>query len=86
MRSNGANEHEVETFNEDYLRSIEDSMTQLVVTARAEMDEILKKDGKLSARPEIVSKRVVQELSKTVHWPREVLQSAADQAAGIGLH
>lgn len=86
MRSDGANEHEVETFTEDYLRSIEDSMSQLVVTVRAEMDEIIKKDSKLSVRPEVLSRRVVSELVKTTHWPREVLQSAADQAAGIGLH
>jgi len=86
MRADGATEHEVETFSEDFLRSIEDSMTQLVVTARAEMDTILKVQSKLQARPEVLSSRIVSNLKKTSPWPREVLQSAADQAAGIGLH
>ncbi len=86
MRSDGANEHEVETFNEDYLRSIEDSMSQLVVTAKAEMDAIVKAQSKLAVRPEVLASRVVASLAKSTPWPREVLQSAADQAANIGIH
>jgi hypothetical protein len=88
LRASGASEHEIESFDEDFLRSIEDQMAQLVVTARAEMDEIAKNESNLSlsVRPEVLSKRVVSQLAKMTPWPREVLQSAADQAAGVGFH